>query len=327
MNKKNKLKNFCLSLFLTLIVVGCSNESESTNVDNNPSKQTFVMIHFEAGYKGRLANDLPIDIPQKYMTMDFGWQEYLFETAEKLVQKADDYGFHLTLAFNPQWAEYILLDNTRTDTVKQWQKKGHEIAFHHHSVNHPDWNGYSNDPNAINNSIPFLSDVDAGLDFVKNLATPTNVTTAMIGGLPMDMPQSYVDTTQSLIFAGGNQYDSFEQYGDLRSLKPYKVIKNNGAEVVRVAHRQLTTILNDFTVEEALEIFKTEYAGIEHDEIYGVVFHCYDYSEAEETYNNWFEFIKNSGDSVKTINEVISDYRYDIPLTDKEQLKTIDTSY
>ncbi len=269
---------------------------------------TFVMIHFEAGYKGRLADDLPIDIPAEYMTMDFGWQEYLFETAEKLVQKADDYGFHLTLAFNPQWAEYILLDSTKTDTVKQWQAQGHEIAFHHHSLSHPDWNGYSNDPSATNDPIPFLGNVDAGLDFVKTLAAPTHVTTAMVGGLPVDMPQSYEDATEDLIFAGGGQYSSFELYGELRSLKPTEIIKANGAKVTLVTHRQLTTIYRDFTIEEALEIFKAEYSGMQPDEIYGIVFHCYDYHEAEETYNDWFEFIKDSGDSIRTIHEVVANY-------------------
>lgn len=269
---------------------------------------TFVMIHFEAGYKGRLANDLPIDIPAEYMTMDFGWQEYLFETAEKLVQKADDYGFHLTLAFNPQWAEYILLDSARTDTARQWQERGHEIAFHHHSLAHPDWNGYSNDPSATNNPLPFLGNVDAGLDFVKTLAAPTQVTTAMVGGLPIDMPQTYEDATEDLIFAGGNQYSSFELYGELRSLKPTEITKVNGAKVTLVTHRQLTTILSDFTIEEALKKFKAEYSDTQSNEIYGIVFHCYDYHEAEETYNDWFEFIKNRGDSIKTINEVVSDY-------------------
>ncbi len=281
---------------------------------NNRSKYTFAMIHFEAGYKGRLDNDLPIDIPVEYMAMDFGWQEYLFDTAEKLVQKADDYGFHLTLAFNPQWAEYILLDSAKTDTVRQWQERGHEIAFHHHSLNHPDWNGYSNDPNATNNPIPFLGNVDAGLDFVRTLAAPTHVTTAMVGGLPVDMPQSYEDATEDLIFAGGGQFSSFELYGDLRSLIPTEIIKANGAKVTLVTHRQLTTIYRDFTIEEALEIFKAEYSGMQHDEIYGIVFHCYDYHEAEDIYTNWFEFIKNSGDSIKTIDEVISDYIYDIPI-------------
>ncbi len=286
----------------------------NANNNNRSNKYTFVMIHFEAGYKGRLGNNLPIAIPEEYMAIDLGWQEYLFETATKLVQKANSYGFHLTLAFNPQWAEYILLDGAKINIVKEWQLQGHEIAFHHHPTGHPDWNGYSNDQNAVDNPIPFLGNVDAGLNFVRNLAAPTNVTTAMIGGLPIDMPYSYEETTEDLILAGGGQYSSFEQYGELRSLKPYKVEKNNGSEVTLVTHRQLTTILRDVTTEEALEIFKTEYNNIEPDEIYGIVFHCYDYHEREEIYNNWFEFINNNGDRVQTINEVISDYKFEIPI-------------
>ena len=301
-----------LFLQITLMLSACSQTTVPQTIEN--STYTFVMVHFEAGYKGRLDNDLPIDIPEEYLIMDFGWQEYLFETAERLVQKANGYGFHLTLAFNPQWAEYILLDNTKLNTVRLWQEQGHEIAFHHHSLNHPDWNGYSNDPNAENNPIPFLGDVDAGLDFVRNLAVPTNVTTAMVGGLPIDMPQSYEDATEDLIFTGGNQFSSFELYGPLRSLRPTKVIKNNGATAIRLTHRQFSILSNDFTVEEALNIFKEEYNNIQNEEIYGLVFHCYDYLEAEDTYNNWFEFIKNNGDNIKTVHEVISDYKYEIPI-------------
>ncbi len=315
MERENKLKIFSIWFLLSFIFIGCGSSSQSTTAnDSKQSKYTFVMIHFEAGYQGRLNNDLPIDIPQEYMNMDLGWQAYLFDTAKKLVQKADSYGFHLTLAFNPQWAEYILLDDAKVNLVKQWQKNGHEIAFHHHSINHPDWNGYSNDPLALNSTTPFLGNVDKGLNIIRNLALPANVTTAMISGLPIDMPQSYEDTSDSLIFAGGNQYSSFAQYGQLRSLKPHKIIKNNGAEVTFVTHRQLTSILNNYTVDEALNIFKTEYNNMQNDEIYGVVFHCYDYLVAEETYNDWFEFIKNNNDTIKTIHEVIADYKYDIPI-------------
>ena len=299
-------------LQISLLLISCGKTTEP--IPTNNSKYTFVAIHFEAGYKGRLDNDLPIVLPEEYVTMNFGWQEYLFETAEKLVQKADDYDFHLTLEFNPQWAEYILLDTSKINTAKQWKEMGHEIAFHHHSLSHPDWNGYSNNPDALGNPVPFLGNVDIGLNLVRNLAAPENVTTAMIGGLPIDMPQSYKNTSENLIFTSGNQYSSFEQYGQLRSLKPYRIIKNNGAKITYVTHRQLTTVLKDFTPEEALNIYKAEYNSIQNEEVYGIVFHCYDYHEAEDTYNNWFEFIKNSGYSIKTINEVISDYIYDIPI-------------
>jgi len=92
------------------------------------------------------------------------------------------------------------------------------------------------------------------------------------------------------------------------------VVKSNGAKITYVTHRELTTVLKDFSVDEALEIFKAEYNSTQYDEIYGIVFHCFDYHEKEEIYNSWFEFINNNGDKVKTINEVIFDYTDEIPI-------------
>jgi len=269
-----------------------------------------VAIHFEAGYKSRIFNDLPIEIPPEYLTMDFGWQEYNFQTAQNLVQKADEYGFHLTLMFNPQWAEYFLQSSERTEIVRQWQERGHEIAYHHHSFNHVDWNGYSNDPVASGTPI-YLGNVDDGLDFVRVLAEPVDVTSAMVSGLPIDMPQYYEDTTEDIVFTGGSQYDSFEQNGELRSLKPTKIFNENGGTVVLLTHRQLTWMSSDIPIDEALETFKNEYENMQDDEVYGVVFHCFDYLVAAESYDEWFEFVGNNGDRVRSVSEVVADYEFD----------------
>jgi hypothetical protein len=320
MDRSYRLSFLCLFLILSLALAGYASSTNSSEAASPSEAEpavsdttTFVAIHFEAGYRGRIANDLPIELPPEYLEMEFGWQEYLFETAQNLIRKADDYDFQLTLEFNPQWAEYILLDSARTSTVRQWQEQGHEIAFHHHSLHHPDWNGYSNDPSALRDPL-YLGNVDAGLELVRNLAAPAKITTAMIDGLPIDMPGSYDDTTENLIFTGGNQYDSFEQYGELRSLQPVKVVKANGGTVIRVAHRQLTWMNTEIGIEEILEIFMEEYENTQHDEIYGVVFHCFDYFVAPTAYDEWFEFIKNSGDSVRSVGEIISDYTYSIPV-------------
>ncbi len=315
MNRTIRLAIPFLFLMLMMASTGCSQDSPASPNEiptADSESNTFVAIHFEAGYQGRIVNDLPIELPPEYLAMDFGWQEYHFETAQNLVQKADDYGFHLTLMLNPQWAEYFLQNSEKTEIVRQWQQRGHEIAYHHHSINHPDWNGYSNDPAASSSPI-YLGEVDAGLDFVRALAEPVDVTSVMVGGLPVDMPQSLEETNEDLIFTGGNQYDSFEQYGELRSLKPEKIIKDNGGTVVRVAHRQLTWMSDDISIEEALEIFKEEYENMQADEIYGVVFHCFDYLAATVSYDEWFEFIGNKGDMVRSVSEVIADYEFDTP--------------
>jgi hypothetical protein len=313
---KTGLRLLGMIFILNLATAGCSQDGPADLVDPgspDPDTYTFVAIHLEAGYKGRINDDLPIDLPAEYLAMELGWQAYLFDTARNLVQKADEYDFHLTLMFNPQWAEYILLDSARVDSVRQWQERGHEIAYHHHSYNHPDWNGYSNDQITSDDPL-YLGDVDAGLEFLRNLADPASMTTAMIGGLPADMPPSLDATTEDLIFTGGNQYDSFEQYGELRNLRPTRVIKANGGTVVRVAHRQLTITSTEISVQEALDTFKAEYCNMERDEIYGIVFHCFEYLEAPASFDDWFDFIKDNGDMVRSVREIISDYTYDIPL-------------
>lgn len=314
---KPQIRLRCLPLLLAspLSLLACIPDwfESSCTSEELATANTFVMIHFEAGHKGRINNDLPIDLPAEFLAMDYGWQEYHFETAKALVKKADHYGFRLTLAFNPQWAEFILLDDSRKEIARQWQNQGHEIAFHHHAYKHPDWNGYSNDPTATR-SLLFLGDVDDGLALVKKLALPASLTTVMISGLPGDMPQSCRDTPQDLIFTGGNQHDSFEQFGELRSLHPSKVVKLNGGTVIRVAHRQLTILSKEISIQKSLAAFKAEYNNMESDEIYGIVFHCFEYRQAEAEYNDWFEFVKDSGDQIRTIQEIVADYEYDIPV-------------
>jgi len=44
--------------------------------------------------------------------------------------------------FSAQWADYILENNKVSDIIA-WKNQGHEIAIHHHSVNHQSWDGYS----------------------------------------------------------------------------------------------------------------------------------------------------------------------------------------
>lgn len=60
-----------------------------------------------------------------------------------MIQKADAFGINLTLMFSPQWAQYITASPHRMQEVARWQQTGHEIAAHHHSIVHGNWDGYS----------------------------------------------------------------------------------------------------------------------------------------------------------------------------------------
>ncbi|MFZ2603265.1 MAG: hypothetical protein WAX79_04600, partial [Candidatus Omnitrophota bacterium] len=61
-----------------------------------------------------------------------------------MVKKANGYNIKLTLMFTAQCADYISERPERTTEFEKWKKHGHEIAAHHHSIYHANWDGYTN---------------------------------------------------------------------------------------------------------------------------------------------------------------------------------------
>ncbi len=66
-----------------------------------------------------------------------------YEVLRKMIDKADGYGIRLTLMFSPPWADFILADDERMRELARWKEAGHEIAAHHHSIYHGNWDGYT----------------------------------------------------------------------------------------------------------------------------------------------------------------------------------------
>jgi hypothetical protein len=69
--------------------------------------------------------------------------EESYRILTKMIAKADECDIKLTLMFAPQWADYLLADKERAAALARWKESGHEIAAHHHSVGHGNWDGYS----------------------------------------------------------------------------------------------------------------------------------------------------------------------------------------
>ena len=67
-----------------------------------------------------------------------------YEVLKQMVDRADQYGFKLTLMFTPQWVAEVAADAAARATLQGWKDAGHEIAAHHHSIYHGNWDGYSN---------------------------------------------------------------------------------------------------------------------------------------------------------------------------------------
>ncbi len=66
-----------------------------------------------------------------------------YQILKQMIEKADQYNIKLTLMFTPQWADYISGSSERLNDLERWRGCGHEIAGHHHSIHHGDWDGYT----------------------------------------------------------------------------------------------------------------------------------------------------------------------------------------
>ncbi len=72
-----------------------------------------------------------------------------YQVLRDMVARADEYDIKLTLMFTPEWADYIAADEERLAEVRSWQDEGHEIAAHHHSIWHGNWDGYTDYPEEV----------------------------------------------------------------------------------------------------------------------------------------------------------------------------------
>lgn len=103
----------------------CANQPNATSITSMP--YYFIAIHNEpvhhAGGEAMLARD--------------------YETLKKMIERANEYNIKLTLMFTAQWAEYISESPERMADLEEWKKQGHEIAAHHHSIYHGNWDGYT----------------------------------------------------------------------------------------------------------------------------------------------------------------------------------------
>ena len=126
------MRNLFLTTVLTLIAVACgwANGQEVITPTPDETPYYFVAIHNE-----------PYHFPSGRRAL-----EVSYRTLVEMVEQADKFDIKLTLMFAPQWADFIADDSERMDRLAKWKEQGHEIAGHHHSIYHGNWDGYTDYP-------------------------------------------------------------------------------------------------------------------------------------------------------------------------------------
>lgn len=267
--------------------------------NNVNSVFNFVMIHFEVGAAERFP--WYADIAKGSDTRNLKYQQALWPTAIELVNLANKYNAKLTLAFTPQWAEYIMKDEKRVGIVREWQRQGHEIAYHHHGLDHPDWDGYSNRIEAKARA-GYRGTAEEGFDFLRKLAYPESVSVGTITDTSVDI----VDEIKVLTKGGAINDKGIDDLID----KPKNLVVGNKKFVI-LSHGFLETYyyndLNHEKTKAVIEQFKNKYEEAQNGDIVGIVTHGHDYYRYPSALEEWLKFIQSKNGTVEKISDIVAD--------------------
>ena len=259
---------------------------------------TFLMVHFEVG-----GADFPWykEIAPGADNRNLKYQEALWPIAVKMIEAANSKDFKLTLCFNPQWAEYILKDERKIEAIRQWQNQGHELAFHHHGYDHPDWNGFSNsnDPK-VKNDKRYRGRADEGFAYVKKLAAPDKVITGTVTDASNDLPEDILINTYGGVREGTVRWE------DAISGPEIRIVKDR--EIVQIGHGFLESYYrNNQKTAALLEEFKKEYEKLQSGKIFGVVLHEHDFYRYPDAFLQWLDYIDSKGDQAQTVKQIVKE--------------------
>jgi hypothetical protein len=240
-----------------------------------------------------------------------------------MVQRADSYKMKLTLMFSAQFADHILESPERTAEVRQWKASGHEIAAHHHSIFHGNWDGYTavGRETALQQRIvgaqrspmvsatlaewggqpePYLGTLDDFMDHVRSLDADVQSGCANDEGFPRALPDGILFDTCSgyANFGSPGQTLQDDASADKGRNEYISVGKVNGITRKWLCHYQT---VQPQRVAAAREVFRRMSAGV-----YGSVNH----STAREflAFCSWIDFLHSrdpEGRLSRTVASVI----------------------
>ncbi len=230
----------------------------------------FMVVHFEVGDDTRSLN----------------FQNRHWAAAVDFIRLAGKYDARLTLQFNPQWAEYILLEKGRHDLLKQWRQEGHEIGLHHHGYDHGSWNGYTNRVGKEKDK-RYRGSVSDMMELMGRLAYPKDFLSGTISDEEIDYPECVKYDTEGIGIGHASR-------------KPLKVTLA-GRQVIQFG-------MACMSYDGDIESFKREYMKSSVDDIFGVITHESDFATDSFILEEWFEFLRSNNQRIRTVSEIAADY-------------------
>ncbi len=209
-----------------------------------------------------------------------------------MVALADSFHAFLTLQFNPQWADTILGNPVLVNQVRGWQKKGHEIAAHHHAVSYGvgGWDGYTNRPASdYPNPVKYRGNMQAYFTLLSLLAGDSLLRTGCITDPEYDWPTGILFRTE-----GHNVTESVSR----PALMVY-----NGQPVTSLGFGLINT-------RQRVDSAKTLYNAASSKDVVGVVLHEKDFTDNRLNLKSWLQFLQDKGKPVKTVRQILRERGY-----------------
>ncbi|MEW6068378.1 MAG: hypothetical protein AB1610_08825 [Nitrospirota bacterium] len=233
-----------------------------------------------------------------------------YNTLKRMIARAKQYNIKLTLMFAPQWADYISETPERMADLESWKKQGHEIAGHHHSIYHGNWDGYTDyskgEAENQRRKQGFMPEEYLGT--LSDLIAKLKIINPYIKSGCMNEECDKKEMPDEIIYATCSGFATFGEVGKrVGDQIPEKgrneyILKGTTNNIERkwLAHYQITT-------PERQKLAQTAFDSPNPSYVYGVVTHSASGMQEEEYYN-FLEFLHSrdtGGKKSRTISEII----------------------
>ncbi len=221
---------------------------------------------------------------------------HLFPKLIQLVAMAERYGIPLTIQFAPQWVEAIMRDEKKVQRVRQWQQWGHEIAAHHHSVFHLNWDGFTNYADSVIHRLGKQDQYRGDMAAYWNIVEPIGGDSLLLtyGGPGAMDPDSSVDWYLKFWYRTGGGRDLQRAFSAPRNVPMRRYLP------CQVDYTFLQT-MEDVTTLETL------YQNTTGKVVVGVTTHVFNFA-ADTTYvEEWMRFIQKT--HKKTVRQIMRDHQ------------------
>ena len=214
-----------------------------------------------------------------------------------LVAAADLRYIKLTIQFSPQWVPLILPYPNRRALIAAWHDAGHEIAAHHHTIDHAAmWDGYSNEKGASAEP-DYLGDMQDWRWVVSQMLPPDQVLRT-VSSQDVDFPGGIA------FQLGGDGGPGAEQAASVPTLKDLPQ-----GPAWNLSSAALIYGGNWYNAE-----LETAFANTDSESIFAVAFHPSDYySPDTENIDAWLDFLHTQdplGLRSATVQEILTPYDF-----------------